>query len=177
MKKTGTIMTTETRRHREQKLLSLRNLSASVPLWLAMIFALVLMVLSIDLYAAGGDVIWQYGDTPQAGKQEAGVMAVDSAGNTIITGASDQSGNNDYYTVKIKADGSGVLWSKTYDKAGGDDHATAMAVDSDDNVIVTGYAWHGTNYDYHTIKYSGSDGTALWQHTFNAAINGNDYAT
>ncbi|MBI4826972.1 MAG: DUF2341 domain-containing protein [Nitrospirae bacterium] len=135
------------------------------------------LVLPYYAHAAGGDVIWQYGDTPQAGKQEAGAMIVDSAGNTIITGASNQSGNDDYYTVMIKADGTGVLWSKVYDKASGDDHATAITVDSDSNVIVTGYVWNGSNYDYHTIKYKGSDGTVLWQHTFNAAVNGNDYAT
>ncbi|MBI5739256.1 MAG: DUF2341 domain-containing protein [Nitrospirae bacterium] len=128
-------------------------------------------------YSAGGDVIWQYGATPAAGKQEAEATVVDTSGNTIITGYTDQSGNDDYFTVKIAPDGSGVLWSRTYDKAGGDDHATAVALDSDDNVIVTGYVWNGTSYDFHTIKYRGSDGTVLWQHTFNAAINGNDYAT
>ncbi len=138
---------------------------------------LLIFFFTSSVYAAGGDIIWQYGDTPKTGKQEAGAMAVDSSGNTIITGASDQSGNNDYYTIKIKADGTGILWSKIYDKAAGDDHATAIAIDSDDNVIVTGYVWNGTSYDYHTIKYRGSDGAVLWQHTFNAAMNGNDYAT
>ncbi len=151
---------------------SLLPIAYSLLLTLAIIF-----MLSLAAYAAGGDVTWQYGDTPQTGKQEAGAMAVDSAGNTIITGGSDQSGTDDFYTVKIKADGTGILWSKVYNKASGDDHAAAIAIDSDDNVIVTGYVWNGSNYDYHTIKYRSSDGTVLWQHTFNAAVNGNDYAT
>ncbi len=127
--------------------------------------------------AAGGDVTWQYGDTPQTEKQEARAMAVDSSGNTVITGISLQSGTYDYYTIKMKADGTGVLWSKLYDKAGGEDYATAIAIDSDDNVLVTGYAWNGTNYDFHTIKYSSADGTVLWQHSFNAETDGNDYNT
>lgn len=137
----------------------------------------IIFILPFAVFAAGGDITWQFGDTPKTGKQEAAAMAVDSEGNTIIAGSSDQSGNNDYYTVKINADGTGVLWSKIYDKAAGDDHATAIAIDSDDNVIVTGYVWNGTSYDYHTIKYQANDGTVLWQHTFNAAVNGNDFAT
>lgn len=126
-------------------------------------------------YAAGGDIIWQFGDA-KAGKQEAKAAAIDSAGNIIITGFSNQSGSEDFYTAKIKADGTTVLWSKTFDKAGGNDKAVAAAVDSFDNIVVTGYVWNGVNYDFHTIKYQGSDGTVLWQHTFNSAINGNDYA-
>jgi len=147
------------------------------PLFAAILLFTVHCSLFTAVYAAGGDITWQYGDTPKTGKQEAAAMAVDSAGNTIITGASDQSGSDDYYTVKINAGGTAIVWSKVYDKVSGDDHAVAVVVDSDDNVIVTGYVWNGSNYDYHTIKYDGSDGTVLWQHTFNAVVNGNDYAT
>ncbi|MBI5675401.1 MAG: DUF2341 domain-containing protein [Nitrospirae bacterium] len=127
-------------------------------------------------YATGGDVIWQYGDA-QTGKQEASAMVIDSSGSVIITGASDQSGSDDYYTTKYKSDGTGILWSRTYDKTGGDDHAVAIALtlDSSNNVIVTGYAWNGTNYDIHTIKYDSSAGAVLWQHTYNSTVNGNDY--
>ena len=133
--------------------------------------------ISIRSYAAGGDVIWQYGDTPQTAKQEAKAMAVDSSGNTVITGISQQSGTYDYYTVKINAAGTTILWSNSYDKAGGEDYATAIAIDSDDNVIVTGYAWNGTNYDFHTIKYNAADGAILWQDSFNADTDGDDYNT
>jgi len=141
-----------------------------------MIMAMI-VCFSGSAFASTGDVTWEYGDTPQAGKQEAAAMAVDSAGNTIIVGASDQSGTDNYYTVKILADGSGASWNKTFDKNSGDDHATAVVVDTEDNVIVTGYVWSGSSYDFHTIKYSSADGTVLWEHTFNAEMNGNDLAT
>ncbi len=129
-----------------------------------------------NVYAAGGDVVWEYGDTPKTDKQQAAAMAVDSAGSTIITGFSSLSGNDDFYTVKVNAAGSAVTWSKTYDRTGGNDYATAVAVDSDDNVIVVGYAWNGSNNDIHTIKYSASNGTVMWQHTYDGAAGANDYA-
>ncbi len=141
------------------------------------IIILTALVFSASAYGAGGDMLWEYGITPQTGKQEAQAMTVDSSGNTIITGFSDQSGSLDYYTVKINASGNTVLWDKTYDPAGGNDYAKAIALDSDDNVIVTGYIFNGTNYDYYTVKYASSNGAVLWEHTFNAAEDGNDYAT
>jgi uncharacterized delta-60 repeat protein len=163
--KTTSDITSETQRH------GVNNL------WFVLVLIVVFSFWSPNgSKAAGGDAIWEFGDSPKTGKQQAQAIAADSAGNTIITGASDQSGTDDYYTAKIKADGTGLLWSKVYDNAAGDDHATAIAIDSGDDVIVTGYVWNGSNYDFHTIKYDGSDGTVLWQHTFNSAINGSDYA-
>ncbi|RJR22588.1 MAG: DUF2341 domain-containing protein [Nitrospiraceae bacterium] len=148
----------------------------SFPLFAAVLLFTVHCSLFTAAFAAGGDIIWQYRDA-QPGKQEATAAAVDSAGSMIITGHTDASGLRYYYTVKLKADGSGVLWSRTYSGTGNDDPATAIAVDSDDNVIVTGYIWNGSSFDYHTIKYNGSDGTVMWEHTYNATVNGNDYAT
>lgn len=141
--------------------------------------AAVIMFLTVCIAApasgAGGDVVWQLGDA-KAGKQESKAMAVDSSGNVIITGYQTVA-NSDYYTVKMKADGSGVAWTAFFDKSGGDDQAVAVAVDSDDNVIVTGFVQTGLKLDIHTIKYDGTNGTVLWQHTYNGAANGNDEAS
>jgi hypothetical protein len=54
-------------------------------------------------------------------------------------------------------------WVQRYNGPGnGDDAAQAVAVDSGDNVIVTGYSTgSGSGYDYATIKYS-SAGAPLW---------------
>jgi len=129
-------------------------------------------------YSAGGDIIWQRSDA-LAGKQEAKAMAADSGGNTVIAGYQSISGgiNDDYYTIKTKADGSGIAWRAVYDNSGGQDQATAVVVDGNDNVIVTGFAWNGLNNDIHTIKYDGATGAVLWQHTLNGAANGNDVGT
>lgn len=130
-----------------------------------------------EVYAVGGDVVWQKGDTPQAGKQEAQAMALDSTGATIITGFSDQSGSEDYYTIKIVPDGSAIAsgWPKVFDKSGAIDHAEAIVVDSANNIIVTGYSQTATgDFDFHTIKYA-PNGVVLWQKSFDAGLGGNDY--
>lgn len=125
--------------------------------------------------AAGGDTLWQYNDAA-AGRQEALASVVDSAGNIIVAGYT-KGGSDDFYTAKIKADGSGTLWSATFDLAGSIDRATAVAVDQDDDVLVSGYAWNGSSYDFHTIKYNGADGSLAWQATFDNPAAGSDFPT
>jgi len=129
-------------------------------------------------YGAGGDIIWQTGDS-RTGKQESKAMAVDSLGNVIVTGYQNINGgaDDDYLTVKFKADGSGVAWRATYDGSGGADQATAVAVDASNDIFVTGFTWNGLNFDIHTRKYSGASGSLLWQHTYSGAAGGNDHAT
>jgi hypothetical protein len=120
-------------------------------------------VFSLSAHGAGGDIVWQAGDL-LPGKQEAKMSVVDSQGNVIVTGYQNLTGgtNDDYLTVKFKADGSGVAWRAFVDGVGGSDQATAVAVDSEDNVIVTGYLWNGQNNDIHTVKYDGATGAVLW---------------
>lgn len=146
--------------------------------WLLPAAGLFLLIGSaLPAFAAGGDVIWQFGDAIP-GKQEAKASVADSQGNVIITGYQNLSGNNDdYYTVKFKGDGSGVAWRAIFDKAGGSDQGTAVVVDRDDNIIVTGLVWNGLNNDIHTAKYDGATGAVIWQHTYNSSANGNDVGT
>jgi len=146
----------------------------------AAIGVLALTGFATPAFAKGGDYVSSFPVADAAaGKQEAKAMAVDSAGNTIVAGYTNSGGmNNDYYVVKFKADGTGLAWpAATYDKAGGDDTATAVAVDGSGDIIVAGYAWNGTNYDIHTIKYDGATGSVLWQHTFAGAAGGGDFVT
>ncbi|GAM09449.1 titin [Geobacter sp. OR-1] len=128
-----------------------------------------------ELFAAGGDILWQQQDS-QAGKQEARRSVVDSSGSVIITGYRNLNGDtdNDFWTVKFKADGSGIAWRAHFDKIGGNDQANAISVDKDDNIIVTGRVLDGTNNNMHTIKYNGANGTVIWQHTYNGAAGGMD---
>lgn len=130
---------------------------------------------AVSAEAAGGDLGWQY-DVAAINKQEARASAVDSQGCLVITGFSED-GSSDFLTVKLSADGASTLWSKIHDHAGGGDVATAVVIDSNDDVIVTGYVWSGSNYDIHTVKYAGADGSILWQNTYDGAASGHDYAT
>jgi len=131
-----------------------------------------------EALAKGGEVVWQATDA-QPGKQEAVASVMDSAGNVIITGNQNMTGGTDdnMFTVKFRGDGSGVAWRALFDRSGGEDRALAVAVDGNDDVIVTGYVWNGINRDLQTIKYSGATGTVLWQHTFNGTAGGGDIGT
>jgi len=63
--------------------------------------------------------------------------------------------NYDYYTIKYDSNGN-KLWEVAYD-AGGRDEAFAVAVDSENNIIVGGRA----SEDFCLIKYS-PEGNKLW---------------
>jgi hypothetical protein len=144
-----------------------------------LLLTLLLVSLATAAFARGGDPIppFPFADL-QGARQEARAMAVDRTGNIIVAGYTNSGGmNNDYRVVKFKADGSGVAWRATLDKSGGDDQATAVVVDGNNDVIVTGTVWSAASVDIHTVKYSGADGTLLWQHTWSGAAGGSDVAT
>ena len=141
-----------------------------------MLYGLVLALLggTSPSWAAGDILVWQFQHI-QAGIQEAQASAVDSQGNLIITGYTDSTGDDDdLYTIKLSSDGQTVLWSARYDHPQGDDWAVAVAVDGEDNVIITGFVFNGVNTDIATIKYDGGNGTQQWTHILNGATNGND---
>jgi len=144
----------------------------------ALLIAALTLSFASSVFARGGDSIVPFPvSDPMPAKQEAKSMAVDSDGNIIVAGYTNIGGmNNDFLVTKFKADGSGVAWRATFDKAGGDDRATAVVVDGNGNVIVTGTAWNGSNTDIHTIKYGPDGGTPIWQHTWSGPV-GADTAT
>ncbi|MFO7639501.1 MAG: SBBP repeat-containing protein, partial [bacterium] len=96
-------------------------------------------------------------------KDGATALAVDGQGNVYVTGYSEGLGTGpDYATIKYSPDGE-ELWVTRY--AGpevGQQYPTALAVDGQGNVYVTGSCggW-GTWQDYATVKYS-PDGEELW---------------
>jgi uncharacterized delta-60 repeat protein len=69
-------------------------------------------------------------------------------------------------------------WIAKYDNFGDVDSVTAMTVDSNGNVFVTGASWDGSTdeYDYVTIKYNGSTGAQMWLQEYDN-FSGNDIAT
>ncbi len=88
-------------------------------------------------------------------------VAVDSQDNIILAGGVyNAQGNYDYYIAKYSSNGN-ELWTQSYD-SGFKDMAYGIAVDSNDNIIVTGEAAN----KYYTIKFDNS-GTELWSKTYN----------
>jgi hypothetical protein len=57
------------------------------------------------------------------------------------------------------------------------DRAFKVVSDTAGDIIVTGASDNGiTGRDILTLKYSGNDGSVLWQRRYNGAANGDDFA-
>jgi uncharacterized delta-60 repeat protein len=109
---------------------------------------------------------------------EAYSIAVDGSGNIYVTGFSSGSGTGyDYATIKYSSSGI-QQWVQRYNGPGNSfDEAYSLAVDSSDNVYVTGGSiGSGTGYDYATIKYN-SLGIQQWVQRYNGPVNGSDKAS
>ena len=127
-------------------------------------------------YSSAGVPLWTNLYTGSS-RTAAMAMATDGSNNVIVTGYSTGSArNSDYVTIKYSGSGA-PLWTNRYDGPGKtNDTASAVAVDRNDNVFVTGYSTgSGSGYDYATIKYS-SAGEPLWTNRYNGPGNGDDYA-
>jgi hypothetical protein len=130
-------------------------------------------------YSGAGTPLWtNLYNRPGNTADQAQAIAVDSTNNVIVTGCSVGSlGTYDYATIKYSSGGT-PSWTNRYDgPGGGEDRATAVAVDGSGNVIVTGYSTGtGFNYDYATIKYAGATGAPIWTNRYNGPGNGDDKA-
>ena len=137
------------------------------------------LLVSATAFAKGSDAVAPFPIIDSlSGDQYASASTIDGNGNIIVVGSSNPGSGSDYHVRKFKADGSGLAWEPMPYVNSGTDVATAVAVDSAGNIVVTGYTRIGSSYDIHTIKYDGGNGGILWQHTYNnSAINGDDWAT
>ncbi|SNB46001.1 DUF2341 domain-containing protein [Geobacter sp. DSM 9736] len=122
----------------------------------------------------GGDEVWKVRDR-KAGKQHPAASAVDSGGNVIVTGFHLSPGGSDeeFYTIKVRPDGT-IAWRGTYARSGFKARAVALALDSENNVYVTGTTVGANNTDVVTIRYDAvqntQDAVAAWTKIFDGGI-------
>jgi hypothetical protein len=128
-------------------------------------------------YSNSGTPLWtnRY-HGPAVNADAAHAVAVDRNGNVFVTGQSANTNdaypyNNDYATIKYSGAGT-PLWTNRYHIYTDGAHATAIAVDTNGDAIVTGYS-DGSGVA--TIKYSNA-GVTLWTNRFHYAGDG-AYAT
>jgi hypothetical protein len=129
-------------------------------------------------YDSSGTQKWVRRYTSSYYDDEALDIAIDSGGNVIVTGVSAaKDSGNDYYTIKYGPDGS-TKWTQRYDGPIGEgDKATGVAVDSENNVYVTGVSQgDGTSWDVCTIKYSPA-GAQLWVKRWDSPVHKSDGGT
>jgi hypothetical protein len=129
-------------------------------------------------YSSAGMPLWtnRY-DGPTSGNEYAKAVAVDAAGNVVVTGeSSGSSGWEDYLTIKYSSAGV-PLWTNRYNgPENGLDQARAVALDASGNVYVTGQSWGiGTSSDYATVAYSNA-GVPLWTNRYGWPGNNRDGA-
>jgi len=103
-------------------------------------------------------------------------LALDSRGNVYVTGCSTSAETGtDIITIKYDPDGQ-EQWIRPYAGPGAaNNFAWAMAVDGQDNVLVTGQLGEYPDSDFVTIKYS-PDGQELWSRSYNGPDNWDDAA-
>jgi uncharacterized delta-60 repeat protein len=128
-------------------------------------------------YNSSGEVLWERRyNGPGNGNDVANAITLDGQGNVYVTGSS-YGWTFDYATIKYSSSGVQQWVSRYYGPGVSDDYATAIAVDGDVNVYVTGYSVaSGTSYDYATIKYNNS-GVQQWVARYNGPGNNLDQAT
>ena len=123
-------------------------------------------------YDSNGNYIWNrtissnFSDYPYA-------IITDINSNVYVTGQDHKGGAGiiDYYTIKYDTNGNHI-WNSTHSNGGLFASSNAIAVDTNENVYVTGQKDNGTSEDFFTIKYD-SNGNELWNATYDGGI-GND---
>jgi hypothetical protein len=128
-------------------------------------------------YDGSGDLLWEARDDgPGFGNDEPTAIALwedpFNPGNvhvyvTGFTGSgAGEAYTTDYYTVKYDADGALMEnWGQSYNVPGyGNDKAFSIAVDSDENVYITGTSTGAAGSVFATVKYD-INGTYGWATT------------
>lgn len=100
-------------------------------------------------------------------------VQVDKNGDIIAVGAVNNGSNYDWLVVKYNSSG-GREWTKTYNSTNGPDRAYGVGVDSQNDIVVTGYKDDGTSLDWRTVKYN-SSGDKQWVKNF--GTSNRDYST
>jgi hypothetical protein len=125
-------------------------------------------------YSTDGELIWvaKYGDTPVNKRGTA--IAVDADGNVYTTGwIYGSPGPVSYISIKYDVTGQ-KQWDVIYNNNGLGGYATAIILDNQGNVYVTGYSSGGTTgHDYATIKYDPC-GQQQWVARYSEPLNAFD---
>ncbi len=119
-------------------------------------------------------------DGPAARSDVATDIALDAIGNVIVTGSSEGTGNgSDYATLKYNGNSGNLIWQARYDgPEQGNDLASALALDSRGQVVVTGTSAGALpgSADVATVKYDGGSGAQLWVNRHVGIAGGDDRA-
>ncbi len=126
-------------------------------------------------YTKDGNLVWTASNPTGNDSSVAQGLVLDTSNNSLVTGQKHDEfdANSGYGTYKVKTNGFWV-WTNTYPQTPlATSVATAIAIDSANNVYVTGYSpgSNGTN-DIVTIKYD-PNGNQVWLQRYSSPSGGN----
>ncbi|MCW3071120.1 MAG: fibronectin, type [Bacteroidetes bacterium] len=104
-------------------------------------------------------------------------IQVSNSGDVYVTGATRTATGDDYLTLKYNSSGS-LIWARTFnDSLNGNDIASAMAMDNNGKIYITGSAQTAVQgLDYYTVKYD-TAGTVIWSIYYDGESHLDDRAT
>jgi uncharacterized delta-60 repeat protein len=136
-------------------------------------------------YDSNGNTSWDtsYYSTANAFLDDHPVaIAISPSGNIVIAGWSEQgtwaSSSNDFLILSFDSNGS-LQWSRRYGRfVNQRDEATAMAIDANNYIYVTGRSSNGSDDDFVTLKLDPATGNDIWSPVkIFSGGNGNDRPT
>ncbi len=102
-------------------------------------------------------------------------IALDSDGNIAICGGTKVTSSLSVgFVIKYNSSGDS-LWAKRYNPAQKHNFFAKLAIDNQDNIVVTGYYDFDSNVDYLIVKYL-PDGNMAWNVTYDSPQNYDDGA-
>ncbi len=138
---------------------------------------------TIKYSGASGNELWNVGFKGNAislGTNRGNALAIDAAGNVIVTGvSSDMIGGKNIRTIKYAAATGAELWNVYFDgtAAGSADEANAIAVDVSGHVIVTGVSQDASGgKNMRTVKYNGVTGNEIGTSVYESSYDDAGYS-
>lgn len=95
------------------------------------------------------------------GDDNANALALQTDGKIIVAGNTDNGSNNDFAVACYNSNGSLDVSFDTDGKvttaiASAADEANAVAIQSDGKIVVAGYSYNGSDYDFAVVRYNNS---------------------
>ena len=96
-------------------------------------------------------------------------VAVDAAGNAIVTGSLENASLKTFcYTVKFAGGTGSTLWEHSrVPVAGGYSAGAAIALNAAGDAVVAGRVNPGAGQDFYAVKLAAANGVVVWQNTTN----------
>ncbi|SMC84753.1 T9SS type A sorting domain-containing protein [Moheibacter sediminis] len=118
-----------------------------------------------------------YIEFPYQGVSKPMQSITDNEGNTYITGTSshEEAPAGNMLTMKVNPEGE-ILWmtrENVVDFAS--EFGFAISLDAENNPVVAGVEWNGSDMDIRTVKYDKSSGASIWKSIFDGGFSGLDY--